>query len=122
MKEKLDVPLVRFLARRLAQTKFGQRALSQPENGLSILKQKPSTRVCIGLALITISCLTGLPALAFLSYLSVKVSKPMIIAAGAPAVFLLVHIVFGVGVYLAGQNYAMETLLWATKRFLRKFA
>ncbi len=116
------MPLLRFLARRLAKAKFGQRALSQPENGLSILKQKPSTRVCIGLALITISCLTGLPALAFLSYLSVKVSKPMIIAAGAPAVVLLVHIVFGVGVYLAGQNYAMETLLWATKRFLRKFA
>jgi hypothetical protein len=122
MKEKLDVPILRFLARRLARTKFGQKALSQPENGLSFLKQKPGTRVYLGLALITISCLTGLPALAFLGYLSVKVRKPMIIAAGAPAVFLLVHIVFGVGVYLAGQNYAKEMLLWATKRFLQKFA
>jgi hypothetical protein len=122
MKEKSDMPLLRFLARRLARTKFGQKALSQPENGLSILKKKPGRRVYIGLALMTISCLTGLPALAFLGYLSVKISKPMIIAAGAPVVLLLVHIVFGVGVYLAGQNYAMETLLWATKRFLQKFA
>ena len=116
------MPLLRFLARRLAQTKFGQKALSQPEDGLSILKQKPSTRVYIGLALMAISYLTGLPALAFLSYLSVKGSKPMIIVAGGPVVFLLVHIVFGVGVYLAGKNYAMETLFWATKRFLQKFA
>ncbi len=122
MNEKLEVPLLRFLARRLARTKFGQKALSQPENGLSILKQKPGKRVYIGLALMTISCLTGLPALAFLSYLSVKVNMLMIIVAGAPVVVLLVHIVFGVGVYLAGQNYAKEMLLWATKRFLQKFA
>ncbi len=122
MKEKLDVPLLRYLARRLARTKFGQKALSQPEDGLSILKQKPGKRVYLGLALITISCLTGLPALAFLGYLSVKISKPMIIAAGAPAVLILVHIVFGVGVYLAGKNYVGEMLLWATKRFLQKFA
>jgi len=122
MKEKLGVPLLRFLARELARTKFGQKALSRPEDGLSILKQKPSTRVYIGLALMTISYLAGLPALAFLSYLSVKVSKPMIIAAGGPLLFLMVHIVFGVGIYLAGRNYAMETLLWATKRFMQKFA
>jgi hypothetical protein len=114
--------ILRHLARRLARTKFGQKALVQPENGLSILKQKPGTRVYIGLALMAISCLTGLPALAFLSYLSVKVNKLMIIAAGAPVVVLLVHIVFGVGVYLAGQNYAREMLFWATKRFLQKFA
>jgi hypothetical protein len=33
-----------------------------------------------------------------------------------------VHIMFGVGVYLAGRNYAMEALLWATRRFLEKYA
>jgi hypothetical protein len=34
----------------------------------------------------------------------------------------LVHIIFGLGVYLAGQNYAIEALLWLTKRFLEKHA
>ena len=109
------------MARRLARTKLGQKALSQPD-GLGILKQKPSPRVCVGLALMVLSYLTGLPALAFLSYLSVKMSRPMIIAVGGPVVFGLVHIMFGVGVYLAGKNYAMEALLWATKRFLKKYA
>jgi hypothetical protein len=120
MKEKSEMPLLRSLAHRLSKTKFGQKALTQP-NGLSILKQKPSTRVYVGLALITISCLTVLPALAFLSYLSVKVSKPMIIAVGGPVSFILVHIIFGVGVYLAGKNYSAEALLWATRRFLQKY-
>jgi len=45
----------------------------------------------------------------------------MIIAVGGPVVLLLVHIMFGVGVYLAGKNYALEVLQWATKRFLQKY-
>jgi hypothetical protein len=69
-----------------------------------------------------ISVLTGLPSLALLSYLSVRMGKPMIIAVGGPVAFAMVHIIFGVGVYLAGQNYASEALLWATKRFLQKHA
>ena len=121
MEKKLKVAPLSSMARRLARTKFGQKALTQRDE-LGILKQKLTTRVYGGLALMALSYLTGLPALAFLSYLSMKMSKPMIIAVGGPIVFGLVHIMFGVGVYLAGHNYAMEALLWATKRFLAKYA
>ena len=120
MREKLAVSLLRSLARRLAQTKFGQKSLRNQE-GLSILKQQPGKRVYVGLVLMAISFLLGLPALAFLSYLSVKLSKPMTIVVGGPGVIILVHIIFGVGVYLAGQNYASKVLQWATKRFLQKY-
>jgi len=120
MREKLAVSLVRFFARKMALTKFGQKSLSNPD-GLSILKHKPGKRVYVGLVLMATSFLLGLPALAFLSYLSVKLSKPMTIAIGGPVVILLVHVVFGVGVYLAGQNYASKMLQWATKRFLQKY-
>ena len=121
MREKLLVSLLRSLARRLAQTKFGQKSLTKPD-GLSTLKQIPGTRVYVGLVLMAMSFLISLPALAFLSYLAVKLSKPMTIAVGGPVVILLVHIMFGVGVYLAGQNFASEVLQWATKRFLQKYA
>ncbi len=120
MREKLAVSLIRSIACRIAQTKFGQKSLSNPDR-LSILKQQPGKRVYIGLVLMAMSFLSGLPALAFLSYLSVKLSKPMTIAVGGPVVIILVHIVFGVGVYLAGQNYASKMLQWATKRFLQKY-
>ncbi len=113
--------LLRYFARWLAQTKFGQRSLTRPD-GLSILKQQPGTRVYAGLVLLAMSYLIGLPTLAFLSYLSVKLNKPMIIAVGGPVIFLLVHIMFGMGVYLAGQNYAVEVLHWVTRRFLQKYA
>ena len=111
---------LRSFARRLAQTKFGQKSLTKP-NGLSILKQQPGTRVYVGLVLMAMSFVISLPALAFLSYLSLKLSKPMTIAVGGPVVILLVHIMFGVGVYLAGQNYASKVLQWATKKFLQKY-
>ncbi len=115
------MPLLRSFARKLAQTRFGQKSLTQPD-GPSILKQQPGRRVYVGLILMAMSFLTGLPALAFLSYLSVKLSKPMIIAVGGAVVVLMVHIMFGVGVYLAGQNYAVKLLHRATKRFLQKYA
>ena len=113
--------LLRSIARRVAQTKFGQKSLSNPDR-LSILKQQPGKRVYVGLVIMAVSFLLGLPALAFLSYMSVKLSKPMTIAIGGPVVIILVHIIFGVGVYLAGQNYVSKVLQWATKRFLQKYA
>ena len=116
----LKVAPLSAMARRLSRTRFGQKALTRPD-GSGILKQKPTTRVYCGLALMALSYLTGLPALALLSYLSMKMSQPMIIVVGGPVVFGLVHIMFGVGVYLAGQNYAREALLWVTRRFLKKY-
>ena len=109
------------VARRLAGTRFGQRALTQADRS-GILKQKPTIRVYGGLALMALSALTGLPALALLSYLSVRMGKPMIIAVGGPVAFALVHIIFGLGVFLAGRNYAIEALLWVTRRFLERHA
>ena len=111
---------LRSFARSLEQTKFGKKSLAKPD-GLSILKQQPGMRVYVGLILMAMSCLISLPALAFLSYLAVKLSQPRTIAIGG-VVLLLVHVIFGVGVYLAGQNYAVEVLQLATKRFLQKYS
>jgi hypothetical protein len=104
----------------LKQTKFGQKSLTKSDE-LSILKQQPSARFYIGIVLLVMSFLLSLPALAFLSYLSVKLTKPMIIAIGGPVVFLLVHIMFGAGVYLVGNNYVLVVLHWVTKRFIQKY-
>ena len=111
--------LLRTFAHKLANTTFGQKSMAKADIQ-SILKQQPSMRVYVGLFITTISCFISLPALAFLTYLSVKLSKPVIVAIGGPIVFLLVHIMFGYGVYLSGKNYAKEVLQVATKRFLQK--
>ena len=112
--------LIKSFAIRLAKTKFGQTSLTKSES-LHVLMPKPSIRVYVGLGLLVMSCLISLPILAFLGYLSLNMSKPVIIAVGGPVVLILVHIMFGLGVYLAGQNYAIEFLHWATIRFLKKY-
>ena len=113
--------ILKFFAIRLAQTKFGQKSLTKPDR-LSIINQKQSARFYIGLFLLVMSFLISFPTFAFLSYLSVKLTNPMIIIIGGPVVFLLVHIIFGVGLYMAGKNYALDVLQWLTKRFLQKHA
>ena len=50
----LKVAPLSAMARRLARTKFGQKALTQPDRQ-GILKQKPTTRVYWGLALMALS-------------------------------------------------------------------
>lgn len=112
--------LLRSFACRLAKTKFGQKSMTRPD-GLSILKKRPDRRVYVGLILIAMSYIIGLPALAVLSYLSMKLSSPMTIVVGGPAAILLMHIIFGAGVYFSGQNYAVELMQRATKQFLKKY-
>jgi len=113
------VSLLKTLANKLSKTTFGQKSMAQKDMQ-SIFKKKPDMRVYVGLGLLIVSCFISVPAFAFLTYLSVKSSKPIIIAVGGPVIFIIVHIVFGFGVYLAGKNYAMEALQSATKRFLQK--
>jgi len=116
----LKVSFIRTFAHKLAKTTFGQKSMTKTDMP-SIFKQQQGISVYFGLFLLTLSCFIILPALAFLTYLSAKSSQPMFIVFGGPVVFLLVHIMFGLGVYLAGKNYAIEVLQIAIKQFLKKY-
>ncbi len=108
------------LAERLRNTRLGQRALEQPD-GLGFLKEKPTPRVYFGLGLIIFSYTISLPAFALVGYLSVNWEEPWIAVIGVPAAFIAVHLIFVMGAFLAGGNYAKNTFLWACKHFLLKF-
>jgi len=112
--------LLKSFAKWLEHTRFGQKSLANPDE-LSVFNQNPGLKFYVGLIPMGLSFLISLPALAFLSYLAVELKQPLIIAIGGPAAFIIVHIIFAIGVYLAGKNYALEILQWITKRFLQKF-
>jgi hypothetical protein len=114
------VTVLKELANRLGKTRIGQRALEQPD-GLGFLKEKPTPRFYFGLALIILSYAVSLPAFALVGYLAVYWDNPWIAVIGVPAVFILVHLIFVLGVFLAGGNYAKNTFLWACRHFLLKF-
>lgn len=103
----------------LAGSRFGVKALASPDE-LSLTRQRPTPRFYFGLVLVGISLITAVPSLAVCGYLAMHLERPMILVIGGPVIVALVHVVFGLGVWLAGGNYAKAALLCAAKRFLVK--
>ena len=104
----------------MAGTKLGQKSLEQPID-ISIFHQKPDLRVYIGLALFILSFITSVPGIALLSFLSIKLEQPLIVAIGTPVVIIVAHIMFALGIFLAGKNYAKDMLYWSVKQFIEKY-
>ncbi|MBI5524057.1 MAG: hypothetical protein HY910_15630 [Desulfarculus sp.] len=109
--------LVARLATHLARTRYGQLVLSEDAD-LTALRRRPSVSLYAGLALIAVSFAMGWAALVLGGYLAMAGERTWVMAAGAVAVFVLVHIVFAAGVWLAGANYAAILLHWAARKFL----
>ena len=107
------------IASRLAQTTFGRRALTE-EPDLRILKSRPTVRVYFGLALMVASYLISLLGMALSGYMAHELSEPLIMILGAVVVLIIVHLIFAVGVYMAGANYAKILAVWALGKFLKK--
>ena len=67
-----------------------------------------------------LSYLLGVPGLAICAYWAHQWEKPLVFLVGGGAIWALVHLMFMVGVYLSGGNYALALLRWAANRFLKK--
>ena len=113
--------LLRCLATHLARTRYGQRVLSE-EADLGALRKSPSVSLYAGLVLIALSFAMGWSALVLGGYLAVAGGRTWIMAVGAVGFYVLVHLVFAAGVWLAGANYAAVLLHWVARKFLRGHA
>ena len=72
-----------------------------------------------GLFLILFSYVIGLPAVGALGIIAHYTGKPLILAVGGPLVYGLSHLMFLIGMYFAGRDYAVACLKQVMK-FLRK--
>lgn len=82
---------------------------------LSAFREKPDIRVLSGVFAILLSYVIGWPAVAALSVLAVKWQNPWIAAIGGPLTYGLSHLVFLLGMYLAGAAYSMIFLRWLSR-------
>ena len=109
------------LAKRLASTPLGVWALAG-EGPPALWRARPGPRFWLGLALMAASfviiplCLVlGLgPAL--------EHGQTWLLLLAGGALLVLVHLVFALGVYLAGADYARLVLRWWLGGFLRRYA
>jgi hypothetical protein len=116
--EKADNFISRF-TNRIVKTRFVQTALKDNAD-LSKFRQKPTGREMAGLFAIFISYIIGWPFIAILGIVAGYVHRPLIIVIGGPFMYLMSHLTFILGMYLAGVNYAKAFIRWATKVLVLK--
>jgi hypothetical protein len=111
----------RTIAQKLANTKVGITAV-QEKADLSAFKQRPSFRVIMGIILMGISYIIGLPAISVLGVIAYKYDMPVLFLVGSPILFVVSHLVFLLGLYFAGANYTKILLKWAVRRMIETSA
>jgi hypothetical protein len=107
------------ILRKVADTRFVQKAIADKAD-LSAFKERPSPRAIAGISAIGISYIIGWPAVLLLGVVSVHLGKPMIAVIGGPLTYGLSHLVFILGMYLAGADYTRIFLRWATRKAMEK--
>ena len=105
--------------KKIAETRYVRSAIDDKAD-LSAFKKKPSLRVVLGISTIAFSYVIGWPAVGALGMLSIYLEKPLIVAIGGPLTYGLSHLVFILGMYLAGADYTRIFLRWATRVTVEK--
>lgn len=115
-------PFVRlrcYLATKAAGTDFVRRAIAEKAD-LSAFKEKPTPRIISGVSLIGISYILGWPAVIGLGVVAAYLKKPLIAVIGGPLVYGFSHLVFLLGMYLAGARYSLIFFRWAARVAVEK--
>jgi len=119
-----ETPIKKLLVR-LSQKPFVRGVIAEKAD-LSAFNGPPSPKVIAGIAAILFSYIIGWPAVTFLGGVAVYFEEPLIAAIGGPLVYALSHLVFLLGMYLAGAEYTWIFLRWATRaamlKLLRKYS
>ena len=108
------------IIKRICETGYVRSALRDKAD-LSAFKEKPSIRTILGVSAIGFSYIIGWPAISALGALAVYLNRPWLIVIGGPLLYGLSHLVFLLGMYLAGANYTKIFLRWATRMAVEKW-
>lgn len=98
----------------IGTTKYVRTAI-ESEADLSAFKDKPTPILFTGLFAMAFSYVIGWPVIAGLGYLAIKLDNPWLVAVGGPFAYGMSHLVFLLGMYLAGTYYAVIFMRWLTR-------
>lgn len=105
---------------RLSRTAYVQSVMAEKAD-LSAFKQKPSVRTVLGIATLCFSYVIAWPAIAVLGYAAVVSEKAWLLAVGGPLLYGCSHLVFLLGMYLAGFDYTKIVFRWATRAIMERW-
>jgi hypothetical protein len=105
---------------KIEKTDFVRKAV-QEEADLGDLKQHPTIRTWFGIFLMGFSYIIGWPVISVLGYIAYRLEDPWLIAVGGPVLYGISHLVFLLGMVLAGSQYTMPFLRWAARRAVERW-
>ncbi len=108
------------ILRRIAKTDFVRTAIEERAD-LSAFRERPTGRIIVGISAMGFSYIIGWPAISFLGVMAVYLNKPLIVIVGGPLTYGLSHLVFILGMYLAGAKYTKIFIRWAARVTVEKF-
>lgn len=104
---------------KLAAAPFVRKALEENAD-LNAFKGKPSLDVILGVSAIVISFVICWPLITLLGAAAVYYKRSAIVLVGGPLAYGFSHLVFMLGMYLAGARYSMIFLRWLTRATMLK--
>ena len=111
--------IIKKMAQGIAETKFGIKALNENVD-LNAFKERPSAKVVLGTFLMVVSYIIGWPTIGLFGVLSLYWNEPLILIVGGPLLFVVAHLAFLAGAYLAGGKYIIPFIRWVTRVALKK--
>jgi len=87
---------------------------------LSVFKEKLSATVIIGLILITVSYLLGIPAVFIVGGIAAWLKNPTFGVIGIPLIYGFSWLLLMLGLYLAGPKYGKALGRWTVRVILEK--
>jgi len=106
--------MIKRWVEQIARTRYVRSALRERAD-LSAFRERPSLRIIAGIGAIAFSYVIGWPAISFLAFLSVYYGEPLIGVIGGPIIYGISHLVFLLGMYLAGAKYTQIFFRWLTR-------
>ncbi len=98
-----------------SRIRFVQSAIVEQAD-LSAFRQRPDLKVISGVSAIALSYVIGWPLISVLGIAAVHYGNAAIVAIGGPVAYGLSHLVFMLGMYLAGAKYSHVFMRWAVAR------
>jgi hypothetical protein len=105
---------------KIEKTEFVRAAVEEKAD-LADLRQRPNARTWFGIFLMGFSYIIGWPAIALLGFVSIRIQELWLVAVGGPLLYGLSHLVFLLGMVLAGTQYTRPFLRWAARRAVEKW-
>ena len=96
------------------------RAAINEHADLSVFKEKLSATVIIGLILITISYILGIPAVFIVGGIAAWLKNPTFGVIGIPLIYGISWLLLMLGLYLAGPKYGKAFSRWTVRVILEK--